>query len=420
MKKAVLFFGVMFFLGTAKAQNVIPFNNPFFSYPVLVNMGNYLNHDTVFLPQDTINNLIECIQHGGITYGMIAQMHFSPSSVNILGIATTSSDTHDLPSDISFLLIKYSNDSTKYLILDSINSNTLCYSKRMLFDYGTTSCFYDSVPIPTPCNLYFFNKKIQVQDTFYLGEINRNTSRPYMLIRPVLHSSPFYTYGTICLVKVDENNPLLAGSFIWGGLYFILDLPCPKPAKPQVGPNYAGDVTLRWTPGDTTLYQLAFHTYQDDTPVYTTDTLTDTVFHLVDSLVPAAMADGRYTVRIRKACNYMDSPYHTIVWSDWSEPMQFLYMHRREGLVGPGTEILPFSLTPNPTAGDATLTFDTPLPADATLEVYGPDGRLLDSFTLPAGTASHRLATASYSSGLYLLHLVTPSAAGTQKLSIQH
>ena len=415
MKKTVLFFGLMFFLGTAKAQDAIPFNNPYFSYPVVININDYQNNNIVFLSPDTVNSFTECIGRFGIDAYREGEMHFSPLSINILGIATTS-EIYDIPSNVSFYLIKYSNDSTKYLILDSINRNTLCFSKRFFFDYGTTnSCGNrDSIPIPIPCNLYFFNEKIQVQDTFYLSYIERNkNSQLYQYIHPYFNG----LFGTPVLF--DENNPQILASGRWGGFFFILDLPCPKPAKPHVGPNYAGDVTLRWTPGDTSLYQLAFHTYPDDNLVYTTDTLTDTLFHLVDSLAPATMADGRYTVRIRKACNYMDSPYHTIVWSDWSEPHPFLYMHRREGLVGPGTEILPFSLTPNPTSGDATITFDTPLPADATLEVYGPDGRLLDSFSLQAGTASHRLATASYPSGLYLLHLATPSAAGTQKLSIQ-
>ena len=402
MKKKFFLFLSLSVLSGLKAQDTIPFLDPCLSYPTITSFFPPYN---VF-PQDTLLNIEMCMEKNILSN--ITFRHNLPLGKKIYGIATTPT-SDNLPPGVIIYICTY-DQSDGFTLYDSISGGDHCFTKKMYYDYNGGNCpNQNTPPSVVPCNIHLFNNKINVPEIFLIK------SNSY---RESIGSIQFYcsSSSTITTFGLYENgnNPF------WGGFFPILELPCPKPAKPHVGPNYAGDVTLRWTSGDTSLYQLAFHTYQDDTPVYTTDTLTDTLFHLVDSLAPTAMADGRYTVRIRKACNYMDSPYHTIVWSDWSEPQQFLYMHRREGLVGPGTEILPFSLTPNPTSGDATITFDTPLPADATLDVYGPDGRLLDSFTLPAGTASHRLATASYSSGLYLLRLATPSAAGTQKLSIQH
>lgn len=416
MKKAVLFLGLMFFLGTAKAQDTIPFLDPCFGYQRIFDAAAWQMGDSIELPLDSLNSMSINQPSTFNGYSLYTRFDF-PGGARVLGIATTPYAIY--PNEVPPVHL-FSYDGTLQII-DSQKNDSARFYKQTYYTYNNPKRV-------VPCNIYLYQNPIQTPDFFYIGyhpmSFRNNTLSDPGCIYCIYNCSINITCNELLILSNGEITTYNAFydclNGYWGGFFPILELPCPKPAKPHVGPNYAGDVTLRWAPGDTSLYQLAFHTYQDDTPVYTTDTLTDTLFHLVDSLAPAAMADGRYTVRIRKACNYMDSPYHTIVWSDWSEPMQFLYMHRREGLVGPGTEILPFSLTPNPTAGDATLTFDTPLPADATLEVYGPDGRLLDSFTLPAGTAFHRLATASYSSGLYLLHLVTPSAAGTQKLSIQH
>ena len=141
-----------------------------------------------------------------------------------------------------------------------------------------------------------------------------------------------------------------------------------------MGTNYSGRVEFHWNPGgDTALYQLSFYSADDGRLMFETDTLTDTNFVLVESMVPADMVNGRYEVRARKACDYLDSPYHTLVWSEWSEPRAFNYMHRVEG-IGEVDAMADFRLSPNPARG--TVTVETTEGAEQ-VEIVDMEGRVV-------------------------------------------
>ena len=116
----------------------------------------------------------------------------------------------------------------------------------------------------------------------------------------------------------------------------------------------------------------------------------------------------------------MDSPYHTIVWSDWSEPKRFYYTPYRDinGISTPVVEPPYFTLAPNPAAGDVTVTFGDPLPEGCTLDLFGPDGRLLSSQPLPAAITTFQFTAGQLPTGLYLLRLSTPVTSTSRKLSI--
>ena len=89
-----------------------------------------------------------------------------------------------------------------------------------------------------------------------------------------------------------------------------------------------------------------------------------------------------------------------------------------DGIATPVTEPPYFTLTPNPAAGDVTVTFGEPLPEGCTLDLFGPDGRLLSSLSIPATATTLQLATNQYPTGLYLLRLSTPVSSSSRKLSI--
>ena len=198
-------------------------------------------------------------------------------------------------------------------------------------------------------------------------------------------------------------------------MFPILKLPCPKPSKPGMGANFAGRVPFHWHPGDTALYQLEFQRYEDDSVVFVTDTLSDTSFVLTDSLAPDAMVNGRYNVRLRKACDYMESPYHTVVWSDWSEPRQFVYTHRPVGIEAVETAV-DFMMKPNPAKG--TVTVETGESGHATIEVVDMEGRVaLTQLLNHSATQPLTLDISALAPGVYLVRLSTPEGTAVRKLT---
>ena len=189
-----------------------------------------------------------------------------------------------------------------------------------------------------------------------------------------------------------------------------------------MGFNMSGRVDFRWKAGDTALYQLAFYTYPDDNLFFVTDTLVDTTFRLVDSIAPANMVDGRYHVRLRKACSYAGSPYGDVVWSDWGEPRQFLYMHSTAGIDATDGQSPVFLLSPNPAKGTVTVEMDE-TQRDAslqTIQVVDMEGRVV--LTQPwEGAAAQPLTLdiSGLAAGVYLVRLNTPLGTTTRKLVVE-
>ena len=123
--------------------------------------------------------------------------------------------------------------------------------------------------------------------------------------------------------------------------------------------------------------------------------------------------DTPYVAYVRALCTARDS-----VWSSWSDSLGFTLTPPGAGISRPCLPATTFSVNPNPAAGDVTVTFGDPLPEGCTLDLFGPDGRLLSSQPLPATATSLQLATKQYPTGIYLLRLSTPVTSTSRKLSI--
>ena len=110
----------------------------------------------------------------------------------------------------------------------------------------------------------------------------------------------------------------------WGVVFPIIKLRCVEP-KLRFVTKVNRTATVAWRQNDTPeQYQLSITPWDiagtdpDSGAMYYT---TDTSFTFTD-LQP----DTRYSVWVRKACRYTTSAYDTIVWSDWSNEIVFMFV----------------------------------------------------------------------------------------------
>ena len=89
------------------------------------------------------------------------------------------------------------------------------------------------------------------------------------------------------------------------------------------------------------------------------------------------------------------------------------------GLVNAPTAVS-FTLYPNPApAGQATLTFEQPLPAHTTLAITDMTGHTLRITELPAGATQTTVNTANLAPGLYIVRTLGQGQVGARQLIVQ-
>lgn len=192
-------------------------------------------------------------------------------------------------------------------------------------------------------------------------------------------------------------------------IFPILNTDCIAPQEIDTTVYEGGSVKISWTPGRyDSRWQVSYGpagTPPDSGIVRETTT----PFIILNSL----QYDTPYVAYVRALCTARDS-----VWSSWSDSLGFTLTPPGAGISRPCLPATTFSVNPNPAAGDVTVTFGDPLPEGCTLDLFGPDGRLLSSQPLPATATSLQLATKQYPTGIYLLRLSTPFSSSSRKLSI--
>lgn len=195
----------------------------------------------------------------------------------------------------------------------------------------------------------------------------------------------------------------------WGGRFPIRELPCPRMWKPSTILQTGGRTTLGWQEGDTALYQLVFHDDQG-VLVFETDTLRSNTFVLTDSLLDAVGYNGNryFDVQVRKACNYMDSPFHTLVWNTYSEPRRFYHLQASpQGIDAIDEPVM--TVSPNPAKERLAVESDA-----GTLQLLDLEGREAMSMRLKGGRTE--LDVATLPRGIYLLRLITDSGIVTRRV----
>ena len=398
----------VFLNGFLKAQDTIPFLDPCFSYPTIHELYSWTEY-----PIDTMWHLDMCL---GLAHTEWSSFYMRnnkiPYGSAIYGIAITSPQ-YDLPEGIVCKICTY-DENNGFFYYDSIHSRGNHFVKHMFYDYHNT-CFdhtflnYTDTPV-VPCHLYFFNEGVRIYDSVFYSSLESSieppVNYPYFLI--FMAGTGFFC-GTYPTCGYPAQSP-------WGLIFPILKLPCPA-LRVSVGTNFSGRVEFHWNPGgDTMLYQLAFHSADDGRLMFETDTLTDTTFTLVDSIAPAEMVNGRYEVRVRKACDYTGAPIaNPLVWSDWSEPRTFNYMHRVEGIEDIESFGPQFTLSPNPAKG--TVTVEGAAGVER-VEIVDMEGRVVIGERPLAGSPS-TVDISHLAPGVYLVRLSGPTGSATRKLVVE-
>ena len=396
----------VFLNGFLKAQDTIPFLDPCFSYPTL----HEIFYPWVELPLDTLRHKTTGLSLNNTAIENWSYRHnnkIQKESV-VYGIAIASPN-NELPEGVVCKLCTY-DENSGYFYYDSVHSNGNHFVKHMFYQYNSTILDYGVDQPISPCQIYLFNHEVSVHDSIFYSTFENHYGADYYIydvgLNPVLDA-----FDLVC--GSGPNNEVTG---MWGIVFPILKLPCPAP-RVRVGTNFSGRVEFHWNPGgDTMLYQLAFHSADDGRLMFETDTLTDTTFTLVDSIAPAEMVNGRYEVRVRKACDYTGAPIlNPLVWSDWSEPRTFNYMHRVEGIEDIESFGPQFTLSPNPAKG--TVTVEGAAEVER-VEIVDMEGRVVIGERPLAGSPS-TVDISHLAPGVYLVRLSGPTGSATRKLVVE-
>ena len=126
------------------------------------------------------------------------------------------------------------------------------------------------------------------------------------------------SWGTSPEAGIFDFNPNYSINRVWGLIFPIVQLRCSAPYLSMA--EREGDAaTVRWWQAEAgESYQVALGTFGGNPDSSLIITTTDT-FHTFNGLRP----DTLYSAWVRKACRYTTTGYDTLVWSEWSRPVQF-------------------------------------------------------------------------------------------------
>lgn len=269
-----------------------------------------------------------------------------------------------------------------------------------------------------PCYELYFSTPHKVADTFYVefSYDNHSFLVPYMVdfqskyydmrnISPQNSQTMFYIntrYPYPQIITICHN--------CWGGVFPILqpDRPYCNPVGglrvAERGQDYA---TLCWdNAGDSVYYQLVFG---DDVanPIFTYDTC----------YTRTGLDTGIfYNAHLRRVCHH-DCPYHpdSTLYSPWSPGVEFYLGNTNPNDIGIGNlPTVDFSIYPNPTAGQFSLTL--PEGMEARVFIGDADGRSVYD-QKATGSVMH-FDLSALPAGTYTVTVDTPLGLGTKQLSI--
>lgn len=420
MKRCFLLIFLVLGVNGSQAQDTIRFLDPCLIYPrIPAFTGSPLDWDCVstgYLTDASGMNFVPSNE----MYNAQFTTFIEPSHPRVYGVAFTTSE--DSPSTLPphirvrfFSNVKFDDNGNEIesLNIDSIDTDSSFYQKNMYYTYR----YGDDDSVTVPCQLYFFNRlQGDYPDTFF---VDMETSL-----------GPSTNYGALCneynwhFSRIKDINGLrnevyyrrrpgpvmfLYHGWGWGGRFPIRELPCPRMWKPSTILRTGGRTTLGWQEGDTALYQLVFHDDQG-VLVFETDTLRSNTFVLTDSLLDAVGYNGNryFDVQVRKACNYMDSPFHTLVWNTYSEPRRFYHLQASpQGIDAIDEPVM--TVSPNPAKERLAVESDA-----GTLQLLDLEGREAMSMRLKGGRTE--LDVATLPRGIYLLRLITDSGIVTRRV----
>ena len=260
--------------------------------------------------------------------------------------------------------------------------------------------------IDTTVNCYevYFDKPLNVTDTFYTScwtddnTLDTISQYYFVLARFLSHYNQYNAY-----YQFYGTETILPLYRIMGIAYPIVRPYCPRPEAPMVTVE-GGEALFGWAEGNPQ-YELSVArrgTGPDSGSLFAT---TDTTYSL------AGLDSGVwYTARVRAACDRYDSLW----WSAWSLPAHFYLGSTNPDSLGIATAAgARFALSPNPAAGQVTVTAEEGL---RHIEVYDARGALVYSAAADGTTAV--VETKAWPAGQYVVSVETRAGKGSRVLTV--
>lgn len=427
MKQKIFLVVSLMLANIVKAQDTIPFLDPCFGYtPLYIDSFNNFQPQNIPYTNDVFyhTHCLNEFSHIPVAGNHVYHMFVGEKSQNVLGIAICHKpEILDFDrTSLQICEITFPQETTPQInVLRSLSGSGDVYSKQMVYSFGDSLLpnprpGADTLGTAAPCFIYLFDSAVPVSDTFYLAGFTESYFKSYYALNQVAGSFWIEIY------RYSENNSGISpGLGPWQNFFPVYSLPCPAPGAPTVEVGDDGTEVVRWRQGyDTALYQLQIYTVNGQL-LLETDTLSDTAFVLTDSLwsVIGYEQSGNLRVRVRKACDYLESPYHTLVWSDYSKSFQYFHVHATDGIGGVGMPSTAcFTLSPNPATQRVALERPEGYGGEeAVLTVCDLAGR--EVLSCPVRGTFHELDVSQWPRGVYLLRLTTPTASSLRRLVVE-
>lgn len=376
---------------------------------------------------------------GGVAYGSAFTSLYVPDSTTpVLGIAVTASDMVCSDSNFHYNAVLYEklnpyDDTNPGFWLTECMPRTFNERHRS-FEY----CGSDDTVIAM-VEEFYFDHIHYMSDTFVVGvadfryndgylfpdgynwglvQIWRHQyadwdSARYWAMRSVVQQNPHNSHITcegFHLVDShsdqDSCHRLVQIYDNWGGIFPIIGFRCDSVVTGLR--SYPSQGRVLWNDNGTEMYKVAVG--YGNKPVdsaFWVFTTTDSVLYL-DTLEHGVSLG----VWVRSMCRYTTSTYDTVVWGPWSSKA-ILYMPLADiDVVEPGVD---FVLSPNPAAGTVKISCDEPV---LNVEMLNVAGRRVLSCKGPL-PADGLIDLCQLPSGLYTVHVTTPSGIGIQRLVVE-
>ena len=324
-------------------------------------------------------------------------------------------------------------DSVKW---ENRNKTNRCFDYLSMVNHrrGTT-CNLDIDTTSFTLFEFYFKRPYIVEDTFYVGFFSTSM---YVYGISLCNGQIYDISGCSSCSAVRERwlladymfpnglqSGITDGIFTtgddWGGIFPIIVPPdtdsyeCPRVENFRLADYVDGRPLFNWNRlGGQQPFQVAYGPADQDL-----DSFRVVAASVPPYLLPAWDLDSTvvYAARCRGRCHHTCPIHDTIVWSEWSDTVQFCTGSRHTEGIEPTEEgRTVFVLRPNPTRSRVTVEAEC---AIRIVEVADMAGRVLMSERYDTDTRSATLDVGRLAQGSYLVRVKTEREEGVQKLIIE-